>query len=89
MANPNSVRIVARVVPDGVRLGPDDKPAAYRISLALLPDLRKENNGVEIDIAQWPAQIAKKIQAVCGDRPGRCAARVRTGDAWCRSEQHR
>jgi hypothetical protein len=60
VADANKVRILARVIPDGIRNDAHGKPHSYRISLAMLPDLRPENNGIEIDIESWPRLTSQK-----------------------------
>ncbi|MGM5000118.1 hypothetical protein AB8A05_15400 [Tardiphaga sp. 538_B7_N1_4] len=70
----NSVKILARVIADGVRDMQGNPPSSrYRLSLALLPDLRTQNNGRKINLDDWPIVLAsskfKLYAAIDPDAP--------------------
>jgi hypothetical protein len=60
MADSNQVAVLARVIADGVRNDAHSNVHSYRLSLSLLPDLRKENNGQQITLNDWPVKLAGK-----------------------------
>jgi hypothetical protein len=63
----NKVRILPRLVPDGIRRDNKGVAVAYRFSLALMPDLRRAkltgnaedvSIGIEVDLDNWPNELA-------------------------------
>jgi hypothetical protein len=71
MADVNQVAILARVIADGVRNVQGNAPSSrYRLSLALLPDLRTQNNGRKIKLDDWPIVLASsKFKLYAGIDP--------------------
>lgn len=69
----NKVRILPRLVPDGIRRDHDGTAVAYRFSLALMPDVRRAklsgpppedvSTGIQVDLDNWPNELAALLAA--------------------------
>src|SRR6266851_5578669 len=65
----NKVRILPRLIPDGIRRDHKGAAVAYRFSLALMPDVRRAvlngstdpqdvSTGIQVDLDNWPNELA-------------------------------